>query len=87
MSSDNDYTIKNVDEIPSPALVVYRDLVQRNIQTIGGLLDGYDTLRPHIKTHKMSQVAKMEMNAGITKFKCATPKEAALLAANGATDI
>ena len=87
MSSDIDYIIKNVDEIPSPALVVYRDIVERNIKTIGGLLDGYDRLRPHIKTHKMSQVAKMEMNAGITKFKCATHKEAALLAANGATDV
>ena len=87
MSSDIDYTIKNVDEIPSPALVVYRDIVERNIKTIGGLLDGYDRLRPHIKTHKMSQVAKMEMAAGITKFKCATPKEAALLACNGATDV
>ncbi len=87
MSSNIDYTIKNVDEIPSPALVVYRNIVERNIQTIGGLLDGYDRLRPHIKTHKMSQVVKMEMAAGITKFKCATPKEAALLAANGATDV
>ena len=87
MSSDVDYTIRNVDEIPSPALVVYRDIVERNIRTIGGLLDGYDRLRPHIKTHKMSQVAKMEMSAGITKFKCATPKEAALLAGCGATDV
>jgi len=87
MSSDIDYIIKNVDEIPSPALVVYRDVVDRNIKTIGGLLDGYDRLRPHIKTHKMSQVAKMEMAAGITKFKCATPKEAALLAGNDATDV
>ena len=87
MSSDIDYTIKNVDEIPSPALVVYRDIVERNIRTIGGLLDGYDRLRPHIKTHKMKQVTRMEMAAGITKFKCATPKEAALLAANGAEDV
>jgi D-serine deaminase-like pyridoxal phosphate-dependent protein len=87
VSSSVDYTIKNVDEIPSPALVVYRDVVEQNIRTIGGLLDGYDRLRPHIKTHKMSQVAKMEMAAGITKFKCATPKEAALLANAGATDV
>jgi D-serine deaminase-like pyridoxal phosphate-dependent protein len=87
MSHSVDYTIKNVDEIPSPALVVYRDVVSQNIQTMSGLLDGFDRLRPHIKTHKMSQVAKMEMLAGITKFKCATPKEAALLAGVGATDV
>lgn len=87
MSSETDYTIKNVDEIPSPALVVYRDVVERNIKTIGGLLDGFDRLRPHIKTHKMGEVAKMEMAAGIDKFKCATPKEAALLAATGAQDV
>ena len=83
----DDYRVVNAGEMPTPALLVYRDVVAHNIQTIGDLLGGYARLRPHIKTHKMSQVARMEMDAGIAKFKCATPKEAALLAAVGATDI
>jgi len=83
----DEYRVVNADEIPTPALLVYREAVAHNIKTIGEMLGGYERLRPHIKTHKMAQVAKMEMAAGIDKFKCATPKEAAMLAALGATDI
>ncbi len=83
----DDYRIADTRNIPTPALVVYRDIVQENIRSIGEMLGGYERLRPHIKTHKMSRVAQMEMDAGIDKFKCATPKEAAMLAAIGVSDI
>lgn len=83
----DEYRIRNADEIPTPALVVYKAFIQENIRAIGRMLGGYDRLRPHVKTHKMSRVARMEMDAGIRKFKCATPKEAAMLAAIGAMDI
>ncbi|MBT3606000.1 MAG: D-TA family PLP-dependent enzyme [Candidatus Latescibacteria bacterium] len=83
----DEYLVKNADEIPTPALLVYKEAVAHNIKTIGEMMGGYERLRPHIKTHKMAQVAKMEMAAGIDKFKCATPKEAAMLAALGAADI
>lgn len=82
-----DYHVKNAQEIPTPALLVYKKQVEHNIQAMGELMGGFKRLRPHIKTHKMAQVARLEMAAGIDKFKCATPKEAALLAALGVTDI
>lgn len=82
-----DYTVVNAKDIPTPALLVYRDAVAHNIKAIGGLMGGFARLRPHVKTHKMAQVARMEMAAGISKFKCATSKEAAMLAAVGASDI
>ena len=82
-----DYRVKNADEIPTPALLVYKEHVAHNIRVMGELMGGYERLRPHIKTHKMAQVARMEMDAGIDKFKCATPKEAAMLSALGATDV
>jgi D-serine deaminase-like pyridoxal phosphate-dependent protein len=44
-------------------------------------------LRPHIKTHKMSEIIRMQLNYGITRFKCATIAEAELLAMCGAPDI
>ena len=81
------YHVKNACEIPTPALLIYKAAVAHNIRAIGEMMGGYARLRPHIKTHKMSQVARMELDAGIDKFKCATAKEAALLAAIGATDI
>lgn len=81
------YRIQDVDEIPSPALIVYRDVVEANIRRIGEILGGYERLRPHCKTHKMAHVARLQMAAGIDKFKCATPKEATMLAAAGAMDV
>ncbi|MDA0708942.1 MAG: alanine racemase [bacterium] len=83
----DNYQVLNADEIPTPALLVYRQAIAQNIKAIGEMLGGYERLRPHVKTHKMAVVAKMQMAAGITKFKCATLKEGAMLAAIGAGDI
>jgi len=46
-----------------------------------------DRLRPHVKTHKMAEVVKLQVEAGITKFKCATIAEAEMTAASGGKDI
>ena len=51
-----EYAVVNAAEIPTPALLVYRDVVAHNIQAIGDMVGGYERLRPHIKTHKMSRV-------------------------------
>jgi D-serine deaminase-like pyridoxal phosphate-dependent protein len=81
------YQVADAHSIPTPALLVFRKCVQENLRRMGELLGGYTRLRPHIKTHKMAQVAMMEMAAGVDKFKCATPKEAAMLAGLGVMDI
>lgn len=44
-------------------------------------------LRPHIKTHKTAEGIQLMMDAGISKFKCATIAEAELLAMTGAKDV
>ena len=44
-------------------------------------------LRPHAKTHKLSQVAERLMKAGIKKFKCATIAEAEMLGRVKAPDV
>lgn len=85
---DKNYQIKNVNDIPSPVLVVYRDIVQKNIEhaiyTVNGDLS---RLRPHAKTHKTAEIIQMEREAGILKHKCATLREAEMLAQNGIEDI
>src|SRR5690349_16420189 len=48
---------------------------------------GVERLRPHIKTHKLPEVLRMQMGQGITKFKCATIAEAEMAAACGAPDV
>ena len=74
-------------EIDSPALVVYPDRIAENIRRKIAIAGGTERLRPHIKTHKMSAVVRMQLDAGIPKCKCATLAEAEMAAKAGATDI
>ncbi|MFY0687973.1 MAG: alanine racemase [Cyclobacteriaceae bacterium] len=46
-----------------------------------------ERLRPHIKTHKSAELVLLQMERGISKFKCATLTEAKLLASIGAPDV
>src|SRR5687767_6857844 len=81
------YTIKNADQIDSPALLIFKDRVKKNIQSLVKSIDNSSRLRPHIKTHKSGEVTRMMIAGGIQKFKCATIAEAEMLANAGAVDI
>lgn len=81
------YNISNIQSIDSPALVVYKERVAENIHLAASMVKDISLLRPHVKTHKMKEVAQMQMDAGITKFKCATIAEAEMLALVGAPDV
>jgi D-serine deaminase-like pyridoxal phosphate-dependent protein len=81
------HTIDNIDEVDSPALVVYLPRVQENLQRMIRYAGGTARLRPHVKTHKMPDVIRMQLAAGITKFKCATLAEAEMVAQCGAPDV
>lgn len=82
------FVIQDIDHLDTPAMVVYPARVEKNIRTALKMVDN-DTarLRPHVKTHKSPEVAKRMLQAGITKFKCATIAEAEMLAQCGAADI
>ena len=85
---DKKYRIQNVETIPSPSLVVYLAQVQQNIERAIAVVDGeVSRLRPHAKTHKTAEIINMERDAGILKHKCATLREAEMLAQNGIADI
>ncbi len=81
------FKINNTNNLISPSLLVYPDRIKKNIQLMIETAGGTEYLRPHIKTHKMAEVIKLQLNAGIYKFKCATIAEAELLAECGAKDI
>src|SRR4029077_4696005 len=78
------YAIADVAGVPSPALLVYPDRVRENIARMLAIAGGPARLRPHVKTHKLPQVVRMQLDAGITKFKAATIAEAEMTAAAGA---
>ncbi len=84
---DPRYLVANVDEIPSPSMLVYRERLKENIDRTVAIAGGPERLRPHVKTHKMVPVIEMQRKAGIDKFKCATLFEARMLAELGVDDV
>lgn len=81
------FHIENVDTIDSPALIVYKERVEQNIRALIERVGDVSRIRPHVKTHKMAAVTELLLEAGITKFKCATIAEAEMLASVGAPDV
>ncbi len=81
------YLIDNVEDIDSPALVIYKDRVKYNIKLAIEMIGDPARLRPHVKTHKTGELTMLMMNAGITRFKCATIPEAEMVAACKAPDV
>jgi len=81
------YGIADTSQIISPALVIYRDLVERNLDRMLAIAGNPLRLRPHCKTHKMPAVTRFELARGIVKHKCATLAEAEMLAECGVQDI
>jgi D-serine deaminase-like pyridoxal phosphate-dependent protein len=81
------YQLDNVEELDTPALVIFPDRVKHNIHQAISMVGDVSRLRPHVKTHKCAEVAALMIEAGITKFKCATIAEAEMLCMEGAPDV
>jgi len=81
------YRIENINEVDTPALVIYPARVKRNIELLVSMIDDVNRLRPHVKTHKTREAVLLQMTAGINKFKCATIAEAEMLASCYAPDV
>ena len=82
------FEIENVAEISSPSLLVWPERVAGNIRRMTDHVGG-DTarLRPHVKTHKLAEVVRLQIDAGISRFKCATVAEVEMTAGAGAADV
>ena len=83
----NWFEINNIDELDSPALVVFPERVNHNIQLAIAMAGDIKKLRPHIKTNKSKEVTRLMMQAGIQKFKCATIAEAEMLTQCNVPDV
>jgi D-serine deaminase-like pyridoxal phosphate-dependent protein len=81
------YRIENADSIFSPGLLIFRDLVEKNLVEMIRIAGGADRLRPHCKTHKTREITEIALQLGITRHKCATIAEAEMLADAGVRDI
>jgi D-serine deaminase-like pyridoxal phosphate-dependent protein len=81
------FAISNAESIASPALLLYPERIEKNLQRMIAMAGGVDRLRPHVKTHKLPQVVALKRAAGISKFKASTIAEAEMTAAAGGEDI
>ena len=86
-TEENWFLVKEAGQIDSPALLLYPERIRHNIREMVRVAGAPGRLRPHIKTHKMAEIIRMQQEAGIDKFKCATLAEAELLGQCGALDV
>lgn len=77
----------NETSIHTPAVLVYPDRIEENIRRMITIAGGAHRLRPHVKTHKIPEVIRLQVQHGIKKFKCATLSEVEMVAGNGGADI
>lgn len=81
------YSIRETGRIITPALVVFREIVEANIERMLAIAGEAEKLRPHCKTHKTREVVALLQRRGIAKHKCATFAEAEMLAGAGVQDV
>ncbi|MGI5238336.1 alanine racemase [Dactylosporangium sp. CA-139066] len=75
-------------ELPTPALVVDVDRLERNIARMAGAFAAAGVaLRPHAKTSKCLEVVRRQLTAGAGGMTCSTPAEVAWLRAAGVADL
>lgn len=87
MNNAYPYSFAGSERVITPALVYYKELLRKNLETAIEMAHGAGHLWPHIKSHKMADVIRLSMEYGITRFKCATIAEAEVAASCNATDI
>lgn len=72
----------------TPVLVIDRDALQRNIEAMAAFARTKGmALRPHAKTHKSVDIAKLQLAAGAVGVCCAKLGEAEALAEGGVQNI
>jgi D-serine deaminase-like pyridoxal phosphate-dependent protein len=69
-------------ELATPALVADADALDHNLRTMSAALPG-PRLRPHVKAHKCTALARRQAALGHLRFTCATLREMEGLAAAG----
>src|SRR5690242_10984580 len=75
------------DALTTPALILDAAVLKRNIATLAARMTGPTQLRPHAKSHKCAQIARLQLEAGAIGMTTATVWEAAALIQAGVQDL
>ncbi len=77
-----------ITDLDTPAVLIDLDKLEQNIQRMAAFAKAQRiNLRPHIKTHKIPQIAFMQLRAGAVGITCQKLGEAEVMAAAGIDDI
>jgi D-serine deaminase-like pyridoxal phosphate-dependent protein len=71
-----------IADLPTPALLIDADAFDHNLAEMAAALPGAK-LRPHVKAHKSTALARRQAEAGHESFTCATIRECEGMAAAG----
>jgi D-serine deaminase-like pyridoxal phosphate-dependent protein len=86
--SDEPYRIAGVESVMTPALAIYPEIVDANVEATLRVMGGdANRWRPHVKTSKLGFVMRRLTERGVTTVKCATTLEMQTAAEAGAVDI
>lgn len=81
-------TMRRFDQIDTPSLIVDLDVVERNVLEMADVAGRAGvTLRPHVKTHKSPEIARMQVEAGARGLTVAKLGEAEVMAEAGFDDL
>jgi D-serine deaminase-like pyridoxal phosphate-dependent protein len=84
---DFNYRLQDPSGVYSPALLFYKEIIRHNIRRMVERAGGPARLRPHVKTHKTREIVRLQLEAGVTKHKCATIAEAEMLGGLSVPDV
>jgi D-serine deaminase-like pyridoxal phosphate-dependent protein len=85
---DERFSVLSAEEVLTPALVIYPEIVLSNIDRTLALLNGdANRWRVHIKTAKLGYILRLLVERRIRAFKCATTLELLTACQNGAQDV
>lgn len=85
--SATDLVGQRLDEIPTPSLVVDREAVIGNVAAMADWAAGTVDIRPHVKTHKSVEIARLQLAHGARGLSAATVAEADAMLAAGPDEI
>ena len=76
-----------VSDLDTPAVTVHLDIMEDNIRRVQAHLDRHGIgNRPHIKTHKIPAIGKLQMQAGAMGITCQKIGEVEVFADAGVAD-
>ena len=85
---DPRYRVLGAEDVLTPALVVYPEIIIGNIERMLLLLGGDgDRWRVHIKTAKLGHTLRLLVDRFVRNFKCATTLELLVACRSGAADV